>query len=178
MWLVKLTTKTLVNKMKLLLPSIISPQQNCFMLSRRINDNVIVAQKVINSMHKLRRRKGFMAIKVDLEKACDCLSWNFVQDSGGRCRFPSWIRWDRNTSKRLYNSVRYFQIFNQSLSCVQLDGHHASPATIDRLKCNQIFGARNYSATPAYNQPRTSHPSVSETLSPPPSLPVFMASSC
>jgi hypothetical protein len=40
-------------------------------------------------MHKLRRRKGFMAIKVDLEKACDCLSWNFVQDSGGRCRFPS-----------------------------------------------------------------------------------------
>jgi hypothetical protein len=75
--------------MKLLLPSIISPQQNCFMLSRRINDNVIVAQKVIRSMHKLRRRKGFMAIKVDLEKACDCLSWNFVQDSGGRCRFPS-----------------------------------------------------------------------------------------
>ena len=27
------------------------------------------------------RRTGYMAIKVDLEKACDRLNWNFIQDT-------------------------------------------------------------------------------------------------
>jgi hypothetical protein len=37
-----------------------------------------VAQEMIHSMIKMKGRKGFFAIKVDLSKAYDKLSWEFI----------------------------------------------------------------------------------------------------
>ena len=42
--------------------------------------NIIVAQELIHKMRLTKGKKGFMAIKIDLDKTYDSLDWNFVID--------------------------------------------------------------------------------------------------
>ena len=70
----KLVTKIIVNRIKTHMPTIISPNQCSFVPGRHSSDNIIVAQEVIHSMKTMKGKKGFMAIKIDLEKAYDRLN--------------------------------------------------------------------------------------------------------
>ena len=70
----KVVTKVIVGRLKLLMPNLISEVQSSFVPGRQITDNIIVAQEIIHSMRKMKGRRGFMAIKVDFEKAYDRLS--------------------------------------------------------------------------------------------------------
>ena len=56
------------------MPTIISPNQCSFVLGRHSSDNITVAQEVIHSMKTMKGKKGFMTIKIDLEKAYDRLN--------------------------------------------------------------------------------------------------------
>jgi hypothetical protein len=70
--LYKLMMKVLANRLKKVLPSIISPNQSAFIPRRRINDNIIVAFEALHTMStRLKCRKGFMALKLDMNKAYD-----------------------------------------------------------------------------------------------------------
>ncbi|XP_019172460.1 PREDICTED: uncharacterized protein LOC109167844 [Ipomoea nil] len=60
---------------------IVGPFQSSFVPGRQISDNVLIFQEVMHSMRDKRGTKGFMEIKLDLEKAYDLLSWNFIQDT-------------------------------------------------------------------------------------------------
>lgn len=60
---------------------IILPYQTSFVKGRNITDNIIIAQEVIYSMRKKSGRIGWMAIKVDLEKAFDRLRWDFIEET-------------------------------------------------------------------------------------------------
>lgn len=40
---------------------------------------MITVQELVHSMCKKTGRKGAMAIKVDLEKACDKVNWKFLE---------------------------------------------------------------------------------------------------
>ena len=51
-----------------------------FVPSRRGLDNVIITQEIIHALTLKKGNTGFMAIKIDLEKAYDRLEWNFIQD--------------------------------------------------------------------------------------------------
>lgn len=59
---------------------LVSPNQTGFIPRRNIHENIVVAQEILQSMHKLRGKKRLFAIKVDLEKAYDMISWNFVNN--------------------------------------------------------------------------------------------------
>ena len=74
----KTVTKIIVNRLQAVLPEIIGPQQSSFVHGRHIIDNIVVAQEVIHSMRRKTGKRGFMAIKVDLEKAYDRLNWSFI----------------------------------------------------------------------------------------------------
>ena len=50
------------------------------MPERQIVDNITIFQEVLHSMWK-QNSTGPMLIKVDLEKAYDCLSWDFIRDN-------------------------------------------------------------------------------------------------
>lgn len=69
----KVITKSLVNKIKSVLPHLISINQSSFVPGRHIINNIIVAQEMIHTMRNLKGKKGFMALKIDLEKAYDRL---------------------------------------------------------------------------------------------------------
>lgn len=63
------------------MPTLIAENQTSFVHGKHIMDNVIIAQEVIHSMRICKGKKGWMAIKVDMEKAYDRLRWEFIRDT-------------------------------------------------------------------------------------------------
>ncbi|XP_062014693.1 uncharacterized protein LOC133731307 [Rosa rugosa] len=73
-------SKVLANRLKKLLPSIISPLQSAFVPGRLISDNTLVATKVAHFMKKLRRQaEGFFSLKLDISKAYDRLELCYLE---------------------------------------------------------------------------------------------------
>ncbi|KAL0013725.1 hypothetical protein SO802_000794 [Lithocarpus litseifolius] len=71
-------SKVLVARIRPLLNNLISPIQTAFVLRRRGVDNVVIAQELIYTMDRMKGQEGYMAVKVDLEKAYDRLEWSFI----------------------------------------------------------------------------------------------------
>ncbi|KAH9666802.1 putative ribonuclease H protein [Citrus sinensis] len=85
----KTVTKIIATRLQSLLPNLIGPNQTSFVPGRNIVDNIVVAQEVVHSMRRKTGRKGFMAIKVDLEKAYDWLNWDFIFDTLQQTGIPT-----------------------------------------------------------------------------------------
>ena len=84
----KVVTKMIVKRLRPLLPSLISPLQTAFVPGRLGVDNMIIAQEIICTMSLKRGKEGYMAIKIDLEKAYDRFEWHFIQDILLLYKFP------------------------------------------------------------------------------------------
>ncbi|XP_074287668.1 uncharacterized protein LOC141612819 [Silene latifolia] len=74
----KIVSKALANRIKKVLPFLISKIAVVLFL-RQITDNIVVFQEAIHTMRKKKGNKGYMAIKIDLEKAYDRLRWDFIE---------------------------------------------------------------------------------------------------
>jgi exonuclease III len=74
----KIISKILASRLKPLLPKIISPWQGAFVPGRVIQDNTIIAQEVIHAMKKTKGKQGYMALKMDMEKAYDRIEWSLI----------------------------------------------------------------------------------------------------
>lgn len=77
----KAITKLLANRLKPIMPILVLPQQSSFVQGRSIIDNVIIGQELVHAMRRKQGSKGWMAIKVDLEKAYDRLRWDFIKET-------------------------------------------------------------------------------------------------
>ncbi|KAK9994753.1 hypothetical protein SO802_024456 [Lithocarpus litseifolius] len=84
----KVVTKIIVARLRPYLDKIISPMQTAFVPSRKGIDNIIIAQEIIHSLGKKKGKTGYMALKIDLEKAYDKLEWNFIRDMLIRVNLP------------------------------------------------------------------------------------------
>jgi hypothetical protein len=74
----KIITKVLVHRLRPILNNIIGPFQSSFLPGRGTSDNSIVLQEVVHFMRKTKRKKGYAAFKLDLEKAFDNVNWDFL----------------------------------------------------------------------------------------------------
>ena len=76
----RLFSKVLANRLKQILPRVISDAQIAFIPERIITDNTTVAFEVLHRMRNRRRGKyGQMAIKLDISKAYDWVKWQFLK---------------------------------------------------------------------------------------------------
>lgn len=73
--LCKVCYKIIANRLKTLLPKIISTTHSAFVLDRMIQDNLISASEIMHSMSRKKGRSGLMALKMDMAQAYDCLEW-------------------------------------------------------------------------------------------------------
>ena len=85
----KVISKIIVARIRPHLSSLISLVQAAFVPGRRGTDNVCIAQELLHTLdNKKKGRVGYMAIKLDLEKAYDRLEWNFVHRVLEAFHFP------------------------------------------------------------------------------------------
>ena len=88
----KLVAKTLANRLKKVLPAIISDTQSAFVNGRLITNNVLVA---FETMHHISQRKigrqGEMIVKLDMSKAYDRVEWICLDKIMGKLGF--YQRW-------------------------------------------------------------------------------------
>jgi len=91
----KLISKVLANRLKPLLPLLISQEQTGYVEGRQIMDGIILLNEVIHSL-KLIKKPG-MILKLDLSKAFDKLSWSYIQQMLlAFCFNATWTRWIMN----------------------------------------------------------------------------------
>lgn len=77
--LYKIVPKILANRLKEVLPSIISENQSAFVANRSITDNVHIAFEIIHHMkRKSSGNDGEVALKLDFSKAYDKVSWDYL----------------------------------------------------------------------------------------------------
>ncbi|XP_074364627.1 uncharacterized protein LOC141705634 [Apium graveolens] len=73
----KCISKMLASRLKGIMPSIISLNQSAFIPGRRMGDNIMLAQSLCTDYHK-QSGTPRCAIKLDIRKAFDSLSWDFL----------------------------------------------------------------------------------------------------
>ena len=78
--LYKIYSKVLANRLKKLLPSIITEHQSAFTKDRLISNNILVAFETLHSMQKYKGGSyGYMALKLDMSKAYDQVEWYYLE---------------------------------------------------------------------------------------------------
>jgi hypothetical protein len=90
----KIISKVLADRLAEILPFIISKEQRGFVKGRNIKDYIALASEAINVLDK-KTFGGNLALKIDVSKAFDTLSWDFLlavlQRFGFNSTFIHWI---------------------------------------------------------------------------------------
>ena len=71
----KTIAKLLVNRMRPLLMTLISPCQFVFIPDQWIIENQLIVQELLHSFKKRKVKGSFVAMKVDLQKAYNRINW-------------------------------------------------------------------------------------------------------
>ena len=89
----RIVSKVLANRLKLVLPMVISDAQSVFVPNRFITDNTTIAYELLHSMRNQKRgRMGQMAVKLDISKAYNRVEWEFLRQIMLKLGFaPKWV---------------------------------------------------------------------------------------
>lgn len=64
---------------------VISKEQSNFFSRRHISQSILMANEIVDEAN--RRKQPFLLFKVDFEKACDCVNWEFLDFMLGKIGF-------------------------------------------------------------------------------------------
>lgn len=110
--LYKIMAKVLANRLKSVLPVTISENQSAFVPGRSITDNVLIAFEMIHFMKKKKGgQDGEVALKLDISKAYDRVSWRYLWHRMRTMGFSEkWVGW----MKLCVTTVQYKVCMNGS----------------------------------------------------------------
>jgi hypothetical protein len=108
--LYKIASKVIANRLREILPEIISEEQSAFVPGRFITDNVIMAYEC---MHFMKEKRGsdqrFCALKLDMKKPYDRVEWEYLRKIMLKLGFHrQWV----DIIMRLVTTVSFSVLFN------------------------------------------------------------------
>ena len=71
-------SKVIINRLRSLLDKMVDPAQVAFVPNRWINENIVMAHEIVHSFKHTGKKKGFLGIKLDFQKAYDRMEWSFL----------------------------------------------------------------------------------------------------
>ncbi|XP_074297018.1 uncharacterized protein LOC141627690 [Silene latifolia] len=75
----RLASKCLANRLKLFISSVISESQQAFVPSRLMPDSCVITHEIMHYLNKTKRGSvSYAALKLDMHKAFDRVSWTFL----------------------------------------------------------------------------------------------------
>ncbi|CAL5191793.1 unnamed protein product [Lathyrus oleraceus] len=94
--LYRLISKILAARLRLVIGKLVSPFQTAFIEGRQLFDGVVVLNEILDFAK--RKRRKCMVLKVDFEKAYDCVSWGFLKFMLRKMGFGElWMKWMEGT---------------------------------------------------------------------------------
>ena len=84
----KIIAKTVANRLKIILHDVIDVSQSAFISNRLITDNIIVGYECLHKIrHSKGKKKGLVALKLDISRAYDRVECEFLRLTMGRLGF-------------------------------------------------------------------------------------------
>lgn len=81
----------LANRLKGILPLLISQEQSAFVLGMQILDNVMISFECLHSLReKTKGKNGLMALKLNISKVYDRVEWSFLTSIMNKMGFSQW----------------------------------------------------------------------------------------
>jgi hypothetical protein len=100
----KIASEVLTNRLKLILPLIVS-DQSAFVPGRFLTDNALIAYECLHTIRQQQSKRPFFALKVDMMKAYDRVEWNFLFGCLQKLGFDQ--NWIEMVMRCCVTSVRY-----------------------------------------------------------------------
>lgn len=113
----KIISKTLTERLKVVMPSLISEFQGAFVDNMQITDDILIALELIDAREKTN--VFGLVVKVNLEKAFDNISWSCLDYTVSRFGFG--MVW-RNLVKWCLSTARFSMTINGSASAMFRSG--------------------------------------------------------